>query len=344
MASKLGLSNEVKEIKLGQSFRRNDKFQSESFHTFRYDFMPASLDTKKRAVVDVGDGNQVTVTVPHIDGAGTANSVFKGSKKQYQKECVLIYDHITGDLTLEKLTYNVQLKDTRSFKGRSEGKRSSTPIENGFSSKRSPMPNKLSPQQKPHSTSLDRYSPIQKCSPLPKSPVRNQPSPNSSSNHSMPSLTNLTSKPPPAIVEAPSMPTPMDICDGPEIGVLSSSSSSGSSSSEESSDSSSSDNESEMPAAHKPQTVQAPPVVTNGYSPKKKVASNGYFSSPNMPSTSPSMPSVSPSMPSVTASMPSVTPSMPSVTPSMPSFLPSMPKFSQLSEDLQLSESDSDSD
>ncbi|GFQ69710.1 ell-associated factor Eaf [Trichonephila clavata] len=317
MANKLGLSNEVKEMKLGKSFGRGDH---PSFHTFRYDFMPASLDPTKRATVDIGDGHQVTVTVPHIEGSGTANTVFKGSKKPYQKECVLIIDNATGEITLEKLTYNVQLKDTRGA-FRSEGSsssrvRSSTPIENGFNGKKSPMPhNKLSPQQKSYS-SLERSSPIQKCSPLPKSPIFSQPSPNSCSSNSMPSLNNLTSKPTSIILPDPPLHIPNeDANDAPEIGVLSSSSSSDSSSSGESSDSS--DNEEAVVAPkHQPQ------VITNGFSPspKKKETPATHSSSSNL------------SMPTASS-----LPSMP-----LASSLPSMPKFSQLSEDLQLSESDSD--
>ncbi|CAL1294887.1 unnamed protein product [Larinioides sclopetarius] len=280
------------------------------------DFMPASLDTTKRATVDIGEGHQVTVTVPHIEG--TSHTVFKGSKKPYQKECVLIIDHATGEITLEKLTYNVQLKDTRgAFK--SESRRSNTPIENGFNGKKSPMSyNKLSPQQKPHSTSFERSSPVQKCSPLPKSPpVNNLPSPSNNSSHSMPSLNNLATKPA-VVTETPTFHLPGEEIDAPPVGVLSSSSSSGSSSSDESSDSSSSDNE-EMSAAPKPQ----PQAVSNGFhqSPKKKEPPPNPFSSCN-----------NLSMPTSNLSMPTA------------SSLPSMPKFSLLSDDLHLSEDSEDSD
>lgn len=48
-----------------------------------------------------------------LQGSGTDSTVFKGSKKPYQKECVLIIDHESGQVTLEKLSYNVQLKKTR---------------------------------------------------------------------------------------------------------------------------------------------------------------------------------------------------------------------------------------
>lgn len=41
-------------------------------------------------------------------------TVFKGNQRNYQKECVLIIDKITGEITLEKLHTNIQVKKTRS--------------------------------------------------------------------------------------------------------------------------------------------------------------------------------------------------------------------------------------
>ncbi|KAJ8951129.1 hypothetical protein NQ318_021573 [Aromia moschata] len=111
MAEKLGLGNEVRELKIGQSFT-NPKLTA--FHTVKYDFKPASVDTNKKATVDVGSNHQVTVTVPHLDGAGVPQTVFKGSQRPYQKECVLIIDRVTGEITLEKLGCNIQVKKTRS--------------------------------------------------------------------------------------------------------------------------------------------------------------------------------------------------------------------------------------
>lgn len=65
------------------------------------------------AKVDVGSDNTITVTVPHLDGAGAPQTVFKGSQRPYNKEYVLIFDKTTGDITLEKLTANIQVKKTR---------------------------------------------------------------------------------------------------------------------------------------------------------------------------------------------------------------------------------------
>uniref|UniRef100_A0A1S4L8P7 Ell-associated factor Eaf n=2 Tax=Ixodes scapularis TaxID=6945 RepID=A0A1S4L8P7_IXOSC len=77
------------------------------------DFKPASVDTSKSANVEVGEKNQITVTVPHIEGSGTAHTVFKGSQRPYQRECVLVVDNVTGEITLERLSCNIQLKKTR---------------------------------------------------------------------------------------------------------------------------------------------------------------------------------------------------------------------------------------
>jgi len=80
---------------------------------FSDDFKPASVDINKMATVDVGTNHQVTVTVPHLDSSGTEHTIFKGSQRPYQKECVLIIDHVTGEMKLEKLSGNIQVKKTR---------------------------------------------------------------------------------------------------------------------------------------------------------------------------------------------------------------------------------------
>ncbi|CAH0692980.1 unnamed protein product [Chilo suppressalis] len=110
MADKLTLDYTERELNLGASFTNN---KSSQYHTIKYDFKPASVDVNKMATVDVGTTNQVTVTVPHLDGAGVPQTVFKGSQRPYTKECVLIIDKVTGEITLEKLSSNIQVKKTR---------------------------------------------------------------------------------------------------------------------------------------------------------------------------------------------------------------------------------------
>ena len=59
------------------------------------------------ATIDVGVNKQITVNVP-------PNTVFKGSAKPYQKQCIIIVNSDTGEITLEKLSDNIQVKKTRS--------------------------------------------------------------------------------------------------------------------------------------------------------------------------------------------------------------------------------------
>ncbi|XP_048341573.1 ELL-associated factor 2 isoform X1 [Sphaerodactylus townsendi] len=95
---------------LGDSFERQPRC---AFHTVRYDFKPASIDTSCEGDLEVGKGEQVTITLPNIEGSTPPVTVFKGSKKSYQKECVLIVNHDTGECRLEKLSSNITVKKTR---------------------------------------------------------------------------------------------------------------------------------------------------------------------------------------------------------------------------------------
>lgn len=112
MDQRLNLGNEVRELKLGSTF--NTPKPRTSFHTLKYDFKPASVDVNKTATLDVSSNNQVTVTMPHLNSSGVPKTVFKGNQRNYTKECVLIIDKVTGEITLEKLHHNIQVKKTRS--------------------------------------------------------------------------------------------------------------------------------------------------------------------------------------------------------------------------------------
>ncbi|KAJ6628019.1 Ell-associated factor Eaf, partial [Pseudolycoriella hygida] len=114
MEDRLNLGSDVRELKLGSSFNGNNSRTSTSFHTLKYDFKPTSLDLSKVATVDCSSNNQVTVSVPHLDTSGVPKTVFKGNQRSYTKECVLIIDKVTGEITLEKLNTNIQVKKTRS--------------------------------------------------------------------------------------------------------------------------------------------------------------------------------------------------------------------------------------
>ncbi|EDK97937.1 ELL associated factor 2, isoform CRA_b, partial [Mus musculus] len=77
------------------------------------DFKPASIDTSCEGNLEVGKGEQVTITLPNIEGSTPPVTVFKGSKRPYLKECILIINHDTGECRLEKLSSNITVKKTR---------------------------------------------------------------------------------------------------------------------------------------------------------------------------------------------------------------------------------------
>nr|XP_056713581.1 ELL-associated factor 1 [Euleptes europaea] len=104
------LDKEEHPLQLGESFERHPKA---SFHTIRYDFKPASIDTSCEGELQVGKGDEVTITLPHIPGSTPPMTVFKGNKRPYQKDCVLIINHDTGEYVLEKLSSSIQVKKTR---------------------------------------------------------------------------------------------------------------------------------------------------------------------------------------------------------------------------------------
>lgn len=104
------LDKEEHPLQLGESFERRPKA---FFHTIRYDFKPASIDTSCEGELQVGKGDDVTITLPHIPGSTPPMTVFRGNKRPYQKDCVLIINHDSGEYVLEKLNSSIQVKKTR---------------------------------------------------------------------------------------------------------------------------------------------------------------------------------------------------------------------------------------
>ncbi|XP_046388563.1 ell-associated factor Eaf [Ischnura elegans] len=186
MADKLGLGPEVRDLKLGPSFSN----KGTAFHTIRYDFKPASVDVSKMATVDMGQKGSVTVTVPHLDGAGTPHTVFKGSQKPYNKECVLIIDRNTGEITLEKLSCNIQVKKTRM----ETAHRLAPPALGSETNSSSGTGGKRSPHQKAaHSSALPPLT-VPRHSPLHASPSRRSPTTSSLAASIPPSRSPPTSR------------------------------------------------------------------------------------------------------------------------------------------------------
>jgi len=65
------------------------------------------------AGIELGENNKVTVTMPNVESSGLPKTVFKGSRKPHQKECVLVIDHETGEIILERLSHNIIVKKIR---------------------------------------------------------------------------------------------------------------------------------------------------------------------------------------------------------------------------------------
>ncbi|KAF7215358.1 ELL-associated factor 2 [Nothobranchius furzeri] len=102
--------NQEHVLKLGETFEKHPK---SSYHTVRYDFKPASIDTACEGELEVGKGDQVKITLPNLEGSSAPVTVFSGSKRPYMKECILIVNHDTGEYRLEKLNSNIAVKKTR---------------------------------------------------------------------------------------------------------------------------------------------------------------------------------------------------------------------------------------
>ncbi|KAJ1175807.1 hypothetical protein NDU88_001092 [Pleurodeles waltl] len=136
-------------LKLGESFEKQPRC---GFHTIRYDFKPASIDTSCEGDLEVGKGEQVTITLPNLEGSTAPVTVFKGSKRPYLKECILIVNHDTGECRLEKLSSNISVKKTRAegsskIQSRIEQQQQQMRIANKTpsSAKNSPPKEKMSP-------------------------------------------------------------------------------------------------------------------------------------------------------------------------------------------------------
>lgn len=142
--------NQEHVLKLGETFEKHPK---SAYHTVRYDFKPASIDTTCEGELEVGKGEQVTITLPNLEGSSAPVTVFKGSKRPYMKECILIVNHDTGEYRLEKLNSNIAVKKTRA-EGSSK-----------IHSRLEQQTNRLSQQMKSSGSSSNKPSATSKSSP-----------------------------------------------------------------------------------------------------------------------------------------------------------------------------------
>uniref|UniRef100_A0A182PRL1 Ell-associated factor Eaf n=1 Tax=Anopheles epiroticus TaxID=199890 RepID=A0A182PRL1_9DIPT len=134
MDNRLNIGSEVRELKLGSTF--SNAGPSNQFHTIKYDFKPASVDVNKPAVLEISANKQVTVTVPHLDGSGVPNTVFKGNQREYsRKDCVLIAPNPPPTLPTIKVENNTARQSSKTKI--TTGVRKNAPI--SFMPKHSPL-------------------------------------------------------------------------------------------------------------------------------------------------------------------------------------------------------------
>jgi ELL-associated factor len=88
-------------------------FRKKSF-CFLDDFKPASVVKSDQAELTVGSLQDVSITLPNVEGSSTQSTKFSGSTKSYTpKECLMIIDPQTGKIVLERLSANVRVKNVR---------------------------------------------------------------------------------------------------------------------------------------------------------------------------------------------------------------------------------------
>lgn len=276
LAERLRIGGPARDVKMGDTFNKASKAQA--YHTIRYDFKPQSIDTQRMGTLEVGENHDVTVAVPHREGSGQTQTVFKGNEKPIAKECLLIIDHNTGEISLERISTQITVKKTREEgSSRINSHRPPTPLNQGHKSsppqKFSPSHNSRGPGPTGSSPSRSRPSPSHhKVSPPTKmSPHRNSSSvpSKSPSNSFMPSMGGIGSMP----MFDMGTPTPHNAHMEPkaaETGLMSDSSSDSSSNSGSSSSSDSdSDSEGEKQQQPPPQAQPPPPTSSkkaNGHS------------------------------------------------------------------------------
>ncbi|XP_056668310.1 ELL-associated factor 2-like [Monodelphis domestica] len=73
----------VRVLKLGESFEKHPR---STFHTVRYDCKPASIDTSCEGDLEVGKGEQMTITLPNIESRRSSKIQSLLGKQQQQQQ------------------------------------------------------------------------------------------------------------------------------------------------------------------------------------------------------------------------------------------------------------------
>lgn len=178
------------DVKLGQSFTNPSQ---NGFITMRCDFLPASVDRDQPGQIKITNDKDVDVRLPNMPSADHQSTLFKGTLRPAPKECVLIFNRATGEMTLERISKSAQMKNIRDIPP----------------SKKQPEPQAQNPISQPHPSVC-------------KSKVRSISESSSDSDRRHP-----TNKPRPSVAQK----TPAQSSNAVALLPLSSSSSSGSSNS-----------------------------------------------------------------------------------------------------------------
>ncbi|UJR16499.1 hypothetical protein I4U23_003401 [Adineta vaga] len=104
------------DLEFGETWNStNDVHSSKyAYHTIKYDFKPASVVKSEQAELTVGSMDDVSITLPNVEGSSTQSTKFSGSTKSYTpKECLMIIDPQTGKIVIERLSANVRVKNVR---------------------------------------------------------------------------------------------------------------------------------------------------------------------------------------------------------------------------------------
>ncbi|ETV96852.1 hypothetical protein H310_10137 [Aphanomyces invadans] len=101
-------------VHVGKSLNESDDESLDVHCSFRYEFQPASVDTRVPGLVSTDSaGNTMVVSVAHANAPGGIE--FKGKVTENKDiECILIFDPETDSFTLEKLPLScAQLRHVR---------------------------------------------------------------------------------------------------------------------------------------------------------------------------------------------------------------------------------------
>ncbi|KAI6645905.1 ELL-associated factor 2-like [Oopsacas minuta] len=116
-------AGKVYNIKFGKSLidkprRKHDH----SYQSVSFDFKPISLNATKAAKLSVNhEDHSMTISVPRESAGGkqeagaeaAESTLFKGPKQTYDKDFVLIWNHASGEITLERVGCTSALKQKR---------------------------------------------------------------------------------------------------------------------------------------------------------------------------------------------------------------------------------------